>query len=81
MDRRFLSEDERSILCTLLNERMAQAEAGAALREGSEVTRQECQRLLRKIDGSGKVLVIECEQPFAFGTDSAVAAAEESGCG
>ena len=81
MERRVLSEEERAILRSLLNERMAQGVGKIAVRYDADWTPAECFRLLKKIDGPGKLIVVESEQPFAFGTDSAVSRAEESGCG
>jgi hypothetical protein len=77
MERRLLTEDDRALLRLLLNERVTRNE-GLGNVGGKEWTREQCFRLLNKIDGPGKTIVVESEMHEA---DEAEHRAEESGCG
>jgi hypothetical protein len=77
MERRLLTEDDRALLRTLLHERVARG-AAAASGGREDWTREQCSRLLQKIDGPGKTVVVESalHEP-----DEAERRAEASGCG
>ena len=67
----FLTKDERRLLCEVLREcwRGPTQDGGRA---------EPCLRLLRKIEGADKRLVIQTEVPL--GADDAVTRALEHGC-
>jgi hypothetical protein len=73
MERRILTDDERSLLRALLNERIARG------RTGDYWTADECRRVLKKIEGIGKTVVVESE--FRDEIDEAERRAVETGCG
>jgi hypothetical protein len=74
MERRVLTNDDRSLLRALLNERIARGP-----NEQDHWNPDECKRVLKKIDGYGKTLVVESE--FRDEPDEAERRALESGCG
>ena len=78
MERKLLTDDDRALLRTLLTEHIGNAVAFP--NDGDDpYTADRCFRLLKKIEGPGKLLVVESEIPFAM--DGAALRAEESGCG
>jgi hypothetical protein len=78
MERKLLTDDDRALLRTLLTDRIG---TRVAFPDGGDdpYTAEQCFRLLKKIEGPGKLLVVESEIPFAM--DGAALRAEESGCG
>ena len=78
MERKLLTDDDRALLRVLLTDRIGNLVAFAG-DGGDPYTADQCFRLLKKIEGPDKLLVVESEIPFA--TDSAASRAEESGCG
>jgi len=78
MERQLLTDDDRALLRALLTERIG---TGVAFGEGAAggYSAEQCFRLLKKIDGPGKALVIESLTPI--GVDPAVQQAQEAGCG
>jgi hypothetical protein len=78
MERMLLTDDDRALLRVLLTERIG---TSVAFPDNADdgYSADECFRLLKKIDGPGKILVIESQTGFPI--DSAVQRAEESGCG
>ena len=78
MERKLLTDDDRALLRTLLTDRIGNL-VSFPDNGDDPYTADQCFRLLKKIEGPGKLLVVESEIPFA--TDSAASRAEESGCG
>jgi hypothetical protein len=73
MERRILTDDERSLLRALLNERIARDQTG------DYWTADQCRRVLGKIEGVGKTVVIESAVRDEI--DEAERRAVETGCG
>jgi hypothetical protein len=78
MERKLLTDEDRSLLRALLTERIG---TSVAFPDDADdrYSADQCFRLLKKIDGPGKMLVIESQTDFAI--DAVVQHAEESGCG
>jgi hypothetical protein len=78
MERKLLTDEDRALLRVLLTEHIG---ASAAFPDDTHdrYSADHSFRLLQKIEGPGKMLVIESEAGFS--TDTAVERAEESGCG
>jgi hypothetical protein len=77
MERRLLSEDDRALLRSLLSERLERGVEQAGSGDAPWAPEQ-CLRLLKKIEGPDKTLVVES---MRHEVDEAERRAEESGCG
>ena len=78
MERMLLTDEDRALLRTVLTEHI-----GTSLADPDDThdryAADQCYRLLQKIEGPGKLIVIESQTGFSLG--DVVERAEASGCG